>query len=407
MPVGSVKGLIGHTECTSGVVALIKVLLLIHYGIIPPQASFQTLSPGLKATADDMLEICTRQTPWNVDYRAALINNYGASGSNASMIVTQPPKALSNGSFATSSDFEKHAFWLTGFDERSLRDYARKLSNFVASRMVSSLASLSFNAYRQSNRALSQGLIFNSGSIEELQSQLNDFAKEEGRLTATMRKPARPVILCFGGQTSRFVGLDKRVYESIGILRTYLDSCSATLEALGLDGLYPTIFSKSQVDDPVKLQTMLFALQYSCAKCWIDCGIKPVAVVGHSFGELVALCIAGVLTLKDSLQVVAGRARLINSSWGTEPGAMMAVEGNLNDVEALLRTAESRCPEETAATVACYNGPTTFTLAGSTKAIDAVGECISSASGVRGKKLSVSNAFTLLSLSHSKTSLES
>ncbi|KAJ5641292.1 hypothetical protein N7490_005292 [Penicillium lividum] len=393
MPVGSVKGLIGHTECTSGVVALIKVLLLIHYGIIPPQASFQTLSPGLKATADDMLQICTKETPWNVDYRAALINNYGASGSNASMIVTQPPKALSNGSFATSSDLEKHAFWLTGFDERSLRDYARRLSSFVASKTASTLASLSFNTYRQSNRALSQGLIFSSGSIEELQSQLREFAQGEGRLTATVRKPARPVILCFGGQTSRFVGLDKRVYDSIRILRTYLDRCSATLEALGLDGLYPTIFNKSQVDDPVKLQTMLFALQYSCARCWIDCGVKPVAVVGHSFGELVALCIAGVLTLKDSLQVVAGRARLINSSWGTEPGAMMAVEGNLKDVEALLRTAESRCPEETAATVACYNGPTTFTLAGSTKAIDAVGECISSASGVRGKKLSVSNAF--------------
>lgn len=393
MPVGSVKGLIGHTECTSGVVALIKVLLLIHYGVIPPQASFEKLSPGLKATADDMLQICTRQTPWNVDFRAALINNYGASGSNASMIVTQPPKALSNGSFPTSSDLEKHVFWLTGSDERSLRDYASRLSSFVASRTISSLASLSFNASRQSNRALSQGLIFSSGSIEELQIQLSDFAQGEGRLTATMRKPARPVILCFGGQTSKFVGLDKRVYDSIGLLRTYLDRCSATLEALSLDGLYPTIFKKSQVDDPVKLQTMLFALQYSCAKCWIECGIKPVAVVGHSFGELVALCIAGVLTLKDSLQVVAGRAQLINTSWGTEPGAMMAVEGNLNDVDTLLRTAESRCPKETPATVACYNGPTSFTLAGSTKAIDAVGECISSAPGVRGKKLSVSNAF--------------
>jgi malonyl CoA-acyl carrier protein transacylase/acyl carrier protein/SAM-dependent methyltransferase len=393
MPVGSVKGLIGHTECTSGVVALIKVLLLIHYGIIPPQASFQTLSPALKATADDMLEVCTKQTPWNVEYRAALINNYGASGSNASMIVTQPPKLRGHGPFSPPTDGGKYAFWLTGLDERSLRDYALRLSSFLASKKNSSLSGLSFNAYRQSNRALPHGLIFSSSSMEELQTQLTDFAKGNGKLSATTRKPVRPVILCFGGQISRFVGLDKAVYESIGTLRTHLDRCDATLQSLGLDGLYPGIFERSQVDDPVKLQTMLFALQYSCAKCWLDCGLQPVAVVGHSFGELTALCIAGVLTLRDSLQVVAMRAQLIKSSWGPDPGAMMAVEGNLADVQMLLNNAERACPEETPATVACFNGPTTFTLAGSIKAIDAVGECISSVPGVRGKKLSVSNAF--------------
>jgi acyl transferase domain-containing protein len=134
MPIGSVKGLIGHTECTSGVVALIRVILMLHHGIIPPQASYQSASPRLKASPDHMLEICTKTTAWNATNRHALINNYGASGSNASMIVSQPPKVHDDASCHTSSDSTKHAFWITGLDERSIRDYAGRLKGFLASK---------------------------------------------------------------------------------------------------------------------------------------------------------------------------------------------------------------------------------------------------------------------------------
>ncbi|KAF2204959.1 hypothetical protein GQ43DRAFT_95556 [Delitschia confertaspora ATCC 74209] len=388
IPIGSVKGLVGHTECVSGVVALIKVLAIIHHGIIPPQASFQTLSPKLKASQDDMLEIYTKKAPWNTEYRAALINNYGASGSNASMVVSQPPKPKNNNTF---SDGGKHAFWFTGLDERSIKDYAGRLLSFLASKPVSSLSNLSFNIYRQSNRTLPQGLIFSSSSVEELKNQLTNFVKGEKGLASTTKKPTRPVILCFGGQISRTIGLDQTVYESNGILRAHLDRCNTTLQSLRLSGLYPSIFEKNTIEDPVKLQTMLFSLQYSCAQSWIDCGIKPAAVVGHSFGELTALCIAGVLSLKDALKVVAARAQLIKDTWGPDPGAMMAVEGKVEDVQTLLERAGKASGEY--ANVACYNGPTSFTLAGSTKAVDAVADSISSESGLRGKKLSVSNAF--------------
>ncbi|KAK3995181.1 hypothetical protein QBC44DRAFT_320652 [Cladorrhinum sp. PSN332] len=387
LPLSSVKGLIGHTECVSGVIALIKVLLAIHHGEITPQASFQTPSPKLKASKDDMIQIPTQLMQWDAEYRAALINNYGASGSNASMIVTQPPKGLGN----TLPSSGKYPFWFTGFDERSVKDYASRLRTFLASNKSSlSLANLAFNVYRQSNRTLPQGLIFSSGSVDELDTQLAGFVKGDGKLTITTKKDQRPVILCFGGQISRFVGLDKTVFESNSKLRAHLDRCNSTLLSLGLDSIYPAIFEKNIIENPVHLQTTLFAMQYSCAQTWIDCGVKPAAVVGHSFGELVAQCIAGVLSLRDSLRVVAGRAQLINESWGSDSGAMMAVEGKLEDVQALLQKA-SQSGES--ATIACYNGPTTFTLAGPTKAIDAVADVLPSVSGVRGKKLSVSNAF--------------
>ena len=398
MPIGSIKGLIGHTESASGVVALIKVLLLLYRRAVPPQASFQTLSPGIKATPDDMLEVVTRLTPWKSGYRAALINNYGASGSNASMVVTQAPEIEETSASVVDHDKPRQVFWFSGMDERSLREYCIRLRKLIVSHTASteikiSLASLSYNLARQSNRTLPQGLILQCDSVQELDSKLADFISEKSTGDLIQKKAPRPVILCFGGQTSQSVGLDKAVYDSHGLLQRHLDQCNSTLLSLDLNSVYPTLFEKTPVTDVVKLQTTLFALQYSCAKCWIDCGVPVAAVIGHSFGELTALCVAGILPLKDCLRVVAARAKLIEDGWGPDPGGMVAVEADLADAQELLMKAAVVCPGERPASIACYNGPRSFTLAGSKKAIEAVATCASTMSGIRTRKLAVSNAF--------------
>lgn len=398
MPIGSIKGLIGHTECASGVVALIKVLLLLYRGVVPPQASFQTLSPGIKATSEDMLEVNTRLLPWKPAYRAALINNYGASGSNASMVVTQALRTQDSLASVVDHDNSRQVFWISGMDERSLREYCIRLSQLIAPDKPSteirmSLANLSYNLARQSNRILPQGLIFRCDSVQELGNKIGEFIHGKPRGDLIRKKPQRPVILCFGGQVSQTVGLDKMIYDSYGLLRKHLDQCNSTLLSMDLNSIYPTLFEMTPVTDVVKLQTALFALQYSCAKCWIDCGVPVAAVVGHSFGELTALCIAGILSLKDGLRVVDARAKLVKDGWGSDPGAMMAVEGDLVDAQDLLERAALACPEERPASVACYNGPRNFTLAGSTKTVAAMETCATSMSGFRSKRLAVSNAF--------------
>lgn len=398
MPIGSIKGLIGHTECASGVVALIKVLLLLYRGAVPPQASFQTLSPGVKATPDDMLEVVTCLTPWQSAYRAALINNYGASGSNASMIVTQAPKTQEILASVVDHDKSRQVFWISGMEERSLREYCIRLRQLIVSRTPSteikmSLANLSYNLARQSNRMLPQGLVFRCDSVQELDSKLADFIHGKPTGDLIQNKAQRPVILCFGGQVSQSVGLDKMVYDSYGLLRRHLDQCNSILQSLDLNSVYPTLFEKTPVADVVKLQTTLFALQYSCAKCWIDCGVPVAAAIGHSFGELTALCIAEILSLKDCLRVVAARAKLVKDGWGSDSGAMMAAEADLADVQELLEKAAVAYPEERPASIACFNGPRSFTVAGSTKAVAAVETCATTIPGLRSKKLAVSNAF--------------
>lgn len=397
LPIGSVKGLIGHTECASGVIALIKVLLMIQEGVIPPQASFQTLNPHIKASPSDMIEVVTRLKNWDSDFRAALINNYGASGSNASMVVTQPLQHEGAGSSLIHLAGIAQPFWICGFDEQSLREYSARLKQFTQSRIVSaknvSLANLAFNVYRQSNRSLNRGLIFSCSSVSELEDKLSAFIDGGKSVTATLKKSPRPVVLCFGGQVSTFIGLDQKVYDGVSLLRNYLDQCNFVLESIGISGIYPEIFQRRLIKDTVKLQTMLFAIQYSCAKSWIDSGLQVAAVVGHSFGELTALCISGVLSLVDTITIVAARAKLVRDSWGIDQGSMLAVEADVENVHKLLAMSSNICKEEQPATIACFNGSRNFTLAGAANAIDAVVETASTFSGMRVKKLTVTNAF--------------
>ena len=398
LPLGSVKGHIGHTESASGVVALIKIILMIQEAAIPPQASFQTLSPRIKSSPSDMIEIVTgTKKKWDTDYRAALINNYGASGSNASMVVTQPLQHEGAGSSLIHTASLKHPFWICGYDERSIREYSSRLKRFIDSKIVSarniSVANLSFNIYRQSNRTLENGLIFNCSSVVELEDKLTAFMNGDKDLQVNPQKKDRSVVLCFGGQISKFIGLERNVFDGVTLLRSYLDQCNSILQLNGLSGIYPEIFQKTPVEDTVKLQTMLFALQYSCAKSWIDSGTQVAAVIGHSFGELTALCVSGVLPLDDTLKIIAARAKLVEESWGNDSGSMLAVSADLEDVQRLLAEASKLSKDEKPATIACYNGPRSFTLAGSTKSIDAVAETASSFSKMRIKRLNVTNAF--------------
>lgn len=401
LSLGSVKGLIGHTECASGILALIKTLLMIHGGAIPPQASFDTINPAIKASPSDNIEIRTTLRPWDVEFRAALINNYGASGSNASMIVTQAPNQsqdVMRETFYLPSD-TIHPFWFCALDDQSLRAYAARFGQFLRSKFVSannlSIANLAFNLSRQSNRSLSRALILRCSSREELIEKLKAFENGDQGISTVAPSTSRPVILCFGGQISKYVGLDRKVYNSVKVLRSYLDQCNSIYESTGLDDIYPEIFQRTPVEDPLKLQMMLFAMQYSCAKTWIDCGIQVAAVVGHSFGELTALCVSGTLSLRDAVKLVSGRAYLVRDSWGAEKGSMVAVEADLEDVERLIADSSNRYNEERA-TIACFNGPRSFTLAGTTKTIEALIEEAAENmiySSMKLKKLNVTNAF--------------
>ncbi|UKZ55650.1 hypothetical protein TrVGV298_009474 [Trichoderma virens] len=122
---------------------------------------------------------------------------------------------------------------------------------------------------------------------------------------------------------------------------------------------------------------------------WIDCGLQPARLVGHSFGQLTALCVSGVLSLHESLKLIIGRARLIKEHWGDDSGSMIAIEADLDTVKSLL-TKHANLNLD----IACYNGPQSFVIAGSTPSVDALEASLKSAPQTfQAKRLRVTNAF--------------
>ncbi|KAL4971434.1 hypothetical protein BDW66DRAFT_155664 [Aspergillus desertorum] len=401
LAIGSVKGFVGHTEGASGVISLIKVIMMMHQGFIPPQASYHKMNHNIDVRPDDMMEVITKLRSWDDEQKVALINNYGACGSNASMIVAQA-KAPSRGRSRTTSENCQYPFWISGLDSRAITAYRTKLASYLSSlpKTPHTLADISFNLSRQSNRGLPHGYIFTCRSLPELEEKLRQGVEAESNAAApasiTPIKTERPVILCFGGQISRSIGLDRKLYDGIAIFRHYLDHVDSVATSLGIPSIYPHIFAREQVRDTVQLQTMLFATQYACAKSWHDCGLqsKIAAVVGHSFGEITALCVAGALSLQDAVRLVVARATLVRDSWGPESGAMMAVEADESRVHELVQAANSASNSDDSVSIACYNGPRSFTLAGTRAALDAVQLLIDGKfSQIKSKRLSVTNAF--------------
>ncbi|KAE8373904.1 hypothetical protein BDV26DRAFT_300722 [Aspergillus bertholletiae] len=387
LQIGSVKGLIGHTEGASGVIALIKILLSMQQGRIPPQASFNTISPSIKASPSDNMQITKTAIPWTGDAKAALINNYGAAGSNASMVIKQSPPLSGTRSEAelslASSPF-RTPIYISGFDDNAIRAYAARLRQFIKAKIVSGdklgCENLAFNINRQANWSLGRGFAFAAESLSEIDEKLSSFE--------TFAVPAtRPVILCFGGQVSKSVGLDRAVYEKATVLRQYLDQCDDVCKSIGAGSIFPGIFQQETIHDASALQPLLFSLH----------GVRPAAVVGHSFGELVALSVSGILSLENALKLVYGRSKIIKESWGLDKGSMLAIEADRADVEKLLDASNARLPESLGArkaTIACFNGPKSFTIGGPIAAIDALQKEISSlGTPVRHKRLDVTNAF--------------
>lgn len=146
------------------------------------------------------------------------------------------------------------------------------------------------------------------------------------------------------------------------------DECDVACQTLGLSSIYPDIFSGDDIDDIVSLHCMLLSLQLTCAKCWIDCGLEVDTVVGHSFGQLTALCIAGCISLKDVFFFVSSRARLVRDSWGLERGTMLSVECDKEELEAVVCLVN--LTNGLHLDVACYNGPRSFVLAGDEPSIE-------------------------------------
>lgn len=396
---GSVKGNIGHTEGASGVAGLIKVVLMMQHKVIPPQANFSKLSPKMSLMGLGNMLIPTEMHEWRSKFMVACINNYGAAGSIAAIVMCQPPLMPSISRFWHTKS-PTYPIVLSANTRQSLLAYCDVLGAYLAdipaiSRSESLLADIAFKLNERQNWSLTEIFTSTASSLNELENQLR--AVKSTSMTSLLQTAAKAkaVILVFGGQTNNFIGLSLEVYNTSALFRSHLDHCDFLIRSLGFEGIYPHIFEGKDQNNVVALHSMQFAIQYSCAKTWVQSGLMVDGVVGHSFGQLTALTFSGFLSLVDGLRLVCGRAKLIQTHWGLERGAMIAVELDLSTVETLISSVR-RCNSAHDLEIACYNGSKSHVLVGSKSAIDSVERTLLDSptfQSVQFRKLSTTHGF--------------
>ncbi len=395
--VGSVKANIGHTEGASGVAALIKTILMMQHRIIPAQTNFKKLSPKISALEPDKVAIPVTSQRWDSDTLIACVNNYGAAGSIAAMVVCQSPPATLV-VHSQDSVQPKHPIIISAKSPASLRAYCIALRNRISHLASTSssgtlLANVSFALASKQNLSFPNLFATTATTLAELDDQLKALESTTNRAPSDATQP-RPIVLAFGGQTSRFVGLTQETYNASSLLRIHLDHCDTVIRSLGYKGVYPDIFSVEPQENIANLHAMQFALQYSCAMAWIDCGLQVDRLIGHSFGQLTALTISGSLSLIDGLKLVSGRASLMQKHWGSERGTMMALEAHIDNVSELMSLVQASGYKTE---IACYNGPRNYVLVGAKRAIQAVEQCIAQSAPLlqrtKFKTLNVTHGF--------------
>ena len=381
---GSVKANIGHCEAASGIAALIKTVLMLQHGQIPVQANFSRLNPKIKSAESDRVEVPRKTQEWDNNFRAACINNYGAAGSNGTLIICQAP---AKSKITKASASPRYPIFISAHSDASLKNYCELLSDVAAK---NDIADLAFNLADKESRFLPQNVFATAATAGELQSKLS-----ANKLQTPVSK-TKPLVLAFSGQTSNVIGLSEEVYNGSTIFQYHLDQCDAVLRSFGLPGLYPEIFSSKPIDDLVSLHSKLFSFQYANAMSWIDCGLQIDAVMGHSFGQLTALCVSGSLSLADGIKLIAGRASLMQQFWGPERGAMIHVDADIATVNKIISSINTTGPPHNVS-VACFNGPSSQVLVGRESSINdfehALTDPHQSAGSVKFQRLTTTHGF--------------
>ncbi|KAI9714707.1 MAG: Type I Iterative PKS [Chrysothrix sp. TS-e1954] len=379
--VSSVKGNIGHLEGASGVAGLIKAILQIQNRRAPIQASFKSLNPSIPPLDRDLITIPTTNIDLTDSFLTACVNNYGAAGSNSTLMLMQPPSEVRRACKPVKGS--PFPIQITANSEASLRQYCQSLKNVLQQKTEKShlLPSIAHQIARQTNQGLPLMFMTSVSDVQELEGQLT---KQLSAATSSIeqRPPRASLVLVFGGQVRDYVGMDKDFWEASAIFRCHVDGCDEILRSMGHESLYPFIFQSEPIANIVTLHCLVFAVQYAAAMSWIENGLDVDAVIGHSLGQLTALVVSGVLSLQDGLKFVAGRASLMKTHWGSEKGTMILVEADLEVLSKMQHSLE----------VACYNGRSSHVLVGTEAAVSAFEEELANAK-VRFRRLQVTNGF--------------
>ncbi|HSP77941.1 MAG TPA: beta-ketoacyl synthase N-terminal-like domain-containing protein, partial [Myxococcaceae bacterium] len=381
---GSLKSNIGHLANAAGVSSLMKAALALKHRRIPPSLHVEQPNPecGFEGTP---FYVNTTLTDWPAPPRGprrAGVSSFGVGGTNAHVILEEPPPEAPSG-----PSRPVQLLVLSAKTPEALEAATDNLARHLRARPEQPLADVAWTL-QVGRQAMAHRRVVVCGDREEA---LRALETREPRLVRTDAPSVqeRPVAFLFPGQGSQYVDMARGLYDSEPVFREHLDTCATLLQPhLGLDLrtlLYPADPAGAEeaarkLAQTALTQPALFAVEYALAKLWMSWGVKPQAMLGHSIGEYVAACLAGVFELRDALALVAARGQLMQA---LPAGAMLSV---------MLPEEELRPHLGAELSVAAINGPSLTVVAGPTPRVEAL-EASLKERGVGVQRLHTSHAF--------------
>lgn len=323
---GSVKANIGHLDSAAGIAGFMKAVLTVNKGILPPLCGFHKLNPEINLE-DSPFYISTEAKPWisSSGVRRAGISSLGMGGTNAHVIVEEPPVTKDS-----DNTTNVRIIPLSGKTAYSLEENRKNLSSFLKAHKDEKLADVAYTLSLGRKEFLYRDA-FACNSIQDAIEQLDE---RDGYVECTTN--SQNTVFMFPGQGTQYPGMMYGLYEKYPVFQENMEECRKyILEFTGTDilnYLNGTNQNAEELENTRLAQPAVFATSYCTAMLYQSFGIKQSAMIGHSLGEYVAAAIAGVFSLRDAVYLVCNRARLMSEA---ERGAMLSVKASASQVKEL------------------------------------------------------------------------
>ncbi|KAK3898722.1 hypothetical protein C8A05DRAFT_18738 [Staphylotrichum tortipilum] len=385
--IGAVKSNVGHGEAAAGITALIKVLLALQKGAIPPHVGIKnSLNPKFPKDMDKRnLRIPYEKTAWArspARRRLAVVNNFSAAGGNSTILIEEGSVCERVGTDPRPTQ----VVCVSAKSKVSLRGNLERLLNYLDQYPDVPLPDLGYTTTARRchhNHRVAVAAADVGGARQKLKAALA--AVDSHKPVSSTGPPM--VVFTFTGQGSSFHSYDLELFRHAPVFREQVLLLDTLAQGQGFPSFLPVLdgsHAREHVHAPVMTQLALLATEIATARYWASLGVCPDVVVGHSLGEYAALHVAGVLSASDAVFLVGTRAQMLMDMCRAGTHKMVAVRASV----AQIKESADRRPYE----VACINGPRETVLSGSAAEMDAL-KPVFEAAGYKCHSLEVAFAF--------------